>query len=231
MKMRTRYRYLHPAQPMRVWAGADLLTEVEGNPDWVAEYKKNGVKILLVRNPNGTYEAWNRHGARAKLDLNSDIPEYDTTYIKELNKLNWEGLCCIYLEHLDRRTTDVKKRMWLFDVQVWNNEVLTKCTFKERLKFLHFLTLPIGTRFDWFDVGHVKGGVIQQSICFNMKKHKVMDLYNQAVATHMTEGLVFKKLSGLLEVGANDNFKSSFDFKLKKVEDHFKSAHIDKYRR
>ena len=209
-----KYKYLFPSQPSRLWDGSEVLESICKNSDYIAEYKKNGWQWNLVRFPDGKYEAWTRHGTKSTLKVEH--------YKKELDKLNWEGLCEVQVEVLDRRTTDIKQKLFFFDVKIWNSDVLVDKTFRERREILENLFSSISTKYDWFEKGHNMGGVLQLSKIFYSTETNFKELYKDAVNTKMDEGLVLKKLSGKLELKVSSTSNSSINFKWKKVEDHWK---------
>jgi len=214
MKLRS-WRYFYPAQPRRLWEDSQLLEEICSGDDYVAEIKKNGWQWNLVRFPDGRYEAWTRHGTRSTLKVDS--------YVKELNTLPWKGLCEVQIEVLDRRTTDVKHKLFFFDVKIWDGELLKGETFTERRRILEGMFDRIPGKYNWFTLGHQKAGTLQLSMIFDSQVG-FRDLFKANCNDPMSEGLVFKKRDGRLEVSPSGEMDSVCMFKWKRVEEHMKTG-------
>jgi hypothetical protein len=223
MKLRRGWRYFYPAQPKRVYEGP-FVDKLCKDPDYIAELKKNGWQWNLVRKEDGRYEAWTRHKTRSTIPVDR--------YVKDLDRLEWKGLCEVRLEILDRRTTDVKEKLLFFDVKIWNGELLSDKTFAERRQILEKMFEKIPTKYDWYFKGHKEADVLQLSIIWGSKEfpRDFKKLYEEEVENNhsqkdrsLNEGLVLKKLSGKLEYSASGPVDSKVDFKWKIKEDHMRA--------
>jgi len=209
-----KFKFYFPAQPKRVWEGSSLLLEMCHDKDVVAEYKKNGWQWILVRQANGVFEAWNRHGEKSSLRIEP--------YIEELNRLPWKGLCSVQIEVLDRRTIkkEEKEKLFFFDTMIWDNELLNQRTFAERREILEYQFKDIDTKYDWLKGD---GEQLQLSKIFYNSETDFKELYKEAIKTNLNEGLVLKRLSAKLEIHPRSEFKSRFScYKWKKLEAHMK---------
>lgn len=62
--MGSRFRYYYPPKPLRIYPESKMMMDLNNDPNWIAEQKKNGWRCLIVKE-DGKMSVWNRDGKRS----------------------------------------------------------------------------------------------------------------------------------------------------------------------
>jgi ATP-dependent DNA ligase len=193
--------FFYPPQPSRIWPTSPLLTSLK-HPDWDAEIKYNGWRVLVFKLPDKV-ALFNRHGTIIDIDwkpfwkLFSSVP----------NNTVFDG------ELLDRRTKDLKNVIVLWDVAFFNGRDLRAMPLQDRRPFLE--TFPVApTTFRTQPTGQV----------FRTQQFplKFRELYDSIVAHNddVEEGIVLKKRSSIYRTHPSRKIEVLDWLKVKKIGDH-----------
>jgi ATP-dependent DNA ligase len=200
------FTYYFPENPTLISKDQSLTAELSADPDYVAERKYNGIRLQL-HYLNGKFQFWGRHK-----DVLRFIP--DAELRKELNSLAEEirltlgtpGYCLFDGELRNNKTKGVRQKIMLFDVFIWNGEVLTGVPFSERRAIIESLIPvdgePIGCPFHF--------------------KDKFIDAFNKVVTDDEIEGLVIKNLKGKFKISRTSPVNSAWMYKVRKPSKKYK---------
>ena len=175
--------YLFPPKPTLITITQPMFQKLENDPDYVAEVKLNGTRLeLYVFNSGERFEFWNRHKKVLKYDPSKELVEH-------LKKIKWQGNCIVDGELMHFKTTNIKHRIVLWDVLIWNDEYQGVKSYAERRQILE----------DAF------GNVAFADLYVNPQyKSGFKELYDEHTKKDEVEGLVMKSLKAKLIVGKRD---------------------------
>ena len=194
----TNFTYFYPEKPVLITKEQDLFQTLSDNPNWVAERKYNGNRLLL-HYFNGEFQFWNRHGAKfAKF-----VPEQKLLDI--LHKLPLKGYCIIDGELRNNKVHEIKQKVMLFDIILWDGELVTT-PFSQRRKMLEAM-VPV----DGDPVG----------IPFQFKSN-FSEAFETVIKDDEIEGLVMKNLNGSLKASRKINQTSVWMFKVRRPSGSYK---------
>lgn len=117
--------FFYPPQPSRIWPNSDIFRSLCKNPEYDAEIKLNGWRILP--HLDDELKLYNRNGTII------DVP-------RDLFSLAFKGIPKYTIfdgELLNFRTKDVKNIIVLFDCMFWNGKDLRSQPLFERRKYLN----------------------------------------------------------------------------------------------
>ena len=174
--------------------------EMSRSRDWIAEPKYNGARCL-IHIFNGKIEFWDRHGKHLK--YNSDpIHQIERDEIKsELMKIfPKKGYFVLDSELRHNKVKGIQNLIMVYDIHVWNHELLNKITFYERRVILEKL----------FTKSTKKVQLIKQyHMGFKM-------LFKKLIVDNEIEGIVIKRRSGKLNLNRVSNSDSMWMFKIRR---------------
>jgi len=192
--------YFYPPQPTRIWPTASLFLTLAKNPNWDAEIKYNGWRLLIFIEKHRPL-FYNRHGTIIDIDTSvfdfSDVPNY-TVFDGEL---------------VDRRTKDLKNVVVLWDCPFFDGEDLKKQPLFERRQHLEMWkiipkTLQTKSKGQVYRVQQYQNGIVEL--------YKAIDLRDDPVE----EGLVLKNKNSIYVTNPKHG-KDIMDWiKIKKVGSH-----------
>jgi len=186
------FTYFYPEKPFLMSIEQDLFNEINNNKNWIAEKKYNGIRLQL-HYINGQFMFWNRHGAKIKYNPDSNL-------LKELNKIELSGYWLFDGELRNNKIKGINNKIMIYDVFIANNDLLINKPFIERRQILESI----------FKVDAEPLGLTRQ---YN---GDFKDLFNKVIVEEEIEGLVFKKLTGLLKLSRRIGNKSSWMYKVRK---------------
>lgn len=117
--------FFYPPQPSRIWPNSAIFKSLCKNPEYDAEIKLNGWRILP--HLDNELKLYNRNGTII------DVP-------RDLFSLAFKGIPKYTIfdgELLNFRTKDVKNIIVLFDCMFWNGKDLRSQPLLERRKYLN----------------------------------------------------------------------------------------------
>lgn len=162
--------YVFPPKPLYVPPTSAVFDELENNPNWIGEVKKNGWRMMVRTDPDGKVELWTR---RKTLEL-SPLPSLR----KELLALNLPPDTILDGELLEHRGT-TKETMMLWGMFRWNGKWMNGVPYKEIMWRMSFIPA---------DAKHLT----KPEFVFEGKRKFYEDLI--AKNPDENEGLVLKKL-------------------------------------
>jgi ATP-dependent DNA ligase len=179
--------YFFPAKPKLITLRQGLFQKLNSDPNYVAELKYNGDRLELIT-PNGgkDFEWWNRYENRFHFTPSSRLLETSKS-------LRLKGFCQLDGELIDHRTKGVKNTAILFDIIVYNGEVMVEKTFAERRELLWQI---FGAPEEIFDIPEEGMNLAPQWPSGEFK-----DVYDLYTKVGWIEGLVMKDLRAKLIVG------------------------------
>ena len=188
------FKYFFPEKPKLISKDQPLFQRLNDNPSWIAEFKYNDNRLQL-HNLNGKFEFWNRH---------NQLLSYKPTdkMINGLNKLDLPKGYNLFdggLRH--NKVVGVRNKIILFDVFIWDGEVLLDKTFKERRKILDSV------------LGY-ESETIRTTEQFNTHFNI---LYNNILNDPEIEGLIIKDLNGKLNLSRVSGQDSVWMKKIRKA--------------
>jgi len=185
--------YFYPEKPTLITLDQPLFQTVSDDPNWVAEFKYNGSRCEL-HNINGKFEFWDRHGKKL-------VFSPDENMLTALNSTKFpSGYNLFDGELRHNKVIGVRNMLVLYDVHIWNGEVLINKSFEYRRALLESV-LSIGTK---------PLSITQQ---FNTDFDAT---YKLAVLNDELEGLVMKNLKGNLDISRTSNRTSTWMLKVRK---------------
>ena len=198
-----RFMYFYPERPRLIQIDQPLFQELEENKNVVAELKENGSRLQLhtwmIDHPNPrvlgvrTFEFWNRHRNQMDYIASNEI-------MTEFAKFPLKGYCLFDGELRHNKTKGVRHKIRLFDVFIWNNELLTRKPFWYRRNILK----------TFLECGGEPIGIPVQY------KDNFRQVYEKNIKNDEIEGLVLKNLNGKLELGRKAAMDSKWMWKVRK---------------
>jgi ATP-dependent DNA ligase len=198
----TTFSYFYPEKPTLISKDQDLFKNIIKSGQYVAERKYNGMRLQL-HYLNGKFQCWNRHHE----DLSQTIkfcPE--GALAGALAALPLKGYCLFDGELRQNKTKGIKQKMMLFDVFIWQNEMLLGVPFAERRQILA-------------DLIQVDGDPLGIPFQFEGDFEKV---FNQVVVDEEIEGLVMKKKQGQFKISRKNPVDSTWMYKVRKANNKYR---------
>lgn len=198
----TTFSYFYPEKPTLISKDQTLFKTIGDSRQYVAERKYNGMRLQL-HYINGKFQCWNRHHE----DLSQTIkfrPEGELA--EALAKLSLNGYCLFDGELRQNKTKGIRQKMMLFDVFIWQNEMLIGVPFAERRKLLEGI-IP------------VDGDPLGIPFQFEVDFEKV---FNQVIVDEEIEGLVMKKKNGQFKISRKNPVDSSWMYKVRKANNKYR---------
>ena len=187
------FTYFYPEKPILIDKNQALFQTFSKSPDWVAERKYNGNRLEL-HYFEGKFQFWNRHGAKfARFEAGKELLDI-------LNKMPLKGYCIFDGELRNNKVIGIKQKIMLFDVFMWDGELLNTTPFKNRRQMLADM-IPI----DGDPVG------IPYQFTTDFPK-----IFEAVIKDAEIEGLVMKKLDGVLGVSRKANNDSRWMYKVRR---------------
>jgi ATP-dependent DNA ligase len=185
--------YFYPCMPNRVAPDSVHFKELDRDPKWIGEVKKNGWRCLTYR--NATLELWTRR----KTLIKDPLP----CLRQELMDMLPEGTI-IDGELLEKRTKEIKGRYYIFDVLMFRNVPIYSYKWSERrliLEELYFKATSMGS--------------LELSLPVNIGKEK---LYLDNISSDDVEGIVLKKMNSPYPISLTSCTDNPFWIKIKRPE-------------
>ena len=186
------FTYFYPEKPILISKDQELFTKLSDNPDWIAERKYNGSRLVL-HYFNGKFQFWNRHNE--KFSFNPDKAILDI-----LHSLPLKGYCVFDGELRNNKVTGIKQKLMLWDTILWDGELLNDIPFNERHKIIQDILPEDGDPIGWP----------------HQFESKFDSVFEEVISDKEIEGLVMKKLSGKLGVSRKTNQDSRWMYKVRR---------------
>jgi hypothetical protein len=205
------YKFIFPPRPKNSVSPTEL--NYFENQGLLSQPKINGSNTLLFLNKEQLI-VMNRHGQRLTgFSINTDE-------ILSLYK-GTGGWLVLNAEYLNKSQTDETGRVFnhklvIFDILVYDSNYLVGSTFESRVKLLD--ELYENKECDKEYLYNISENV------YRVKTYteNFENLFNNLIKIGMYEGLVFKRMSGKLEMGLRELNTSSSQFKIRKPTRNYK---------
>jgi len=193
------FMYFYPEAPQLCLIESDLFQRLSKDPNWIAEKKYNEQRLML--HFSSEFDFWNRHGKRLKYEPSPILQE---SLLALSQKLTGYNMFDAGLRH--NKTRGVRHMIVIYDIYVWNSEMLIKSEFKERRSMLE----------DILPCEEVPIRIPKQfKSCFEQMFHRVID-------DDEIEGLVMKNLTGKIAPGRMCPVNSDWMFKVREPSGRYK---------
>ena len=197
MKTNT-FTYFFPEKPSLISKDQPLTARLSADPGYVAERKYNGIRLQL-HFLNGKWQFWGRHHDLLKFIPNAEL-------LAALKALPLEGYCLFDGELRNNKTKGVRQKIMLFDVFIWNGEILAGMPFSERRAIVESLVPvdgePIGCPFEF--------------------KDKFIGVFNEVITDDEIEGIVIKNTKAVFKISRTSPVDSTWMFKVRKPSKKYK---------
>jgi len=207
------FQYLYPPRPAHKISLKTI--SVYDNGQYLAQPKLNGSNGMLFIDPNGQYQLWNRH--------NEKMSNYnDKIQFEKLHRGN--GWIILNGEVMNKSKKDANGKVFnhkfvIFDILVYNSEILVGWTYEKRAELLErlypcqqFRISDTGVEYDKY--------LCQTDVADVYKAPNFMggfaELYSEIIKTDMYEGLIFKRRNSPLQPLFREGNNSDWQIKIRK---------------
>jgi len=200
--------YFYPEKPVLMMQEADSFQEMSDSVEWVAEPKYNGSRCL-IHMLDGKVEFWDRHGKHLKYNSDPLHAEAREEIIGALRMVfGKKGYFVFDGELRHNKVEGIQNKLVIYDIHVFENELLNKLTFGHRRCIL-------AQKFGEADYNKQVLHLIKQH---NTDFKKVFDDYVAGFYGNSEEfeGIVIKHLDGKLNLCRSGNKDSIWMFKVRK---------------
>ena len=194
------FKYFYPEKPVLVHRDQSLVDDISNDPNWVAEPKYNGTRLML-HIIDGKIEFWGRHGDKLAYN-NSPSQEI----ISKLQEMFPKGYYLFDGELRHNKVTGMKHRIVLWDVFIYNHELLYKQPYWARRSLLE----------NHLTVGDNQDISLIEQYADDFRKHFADYTEGRHGDPDEFEGLVMKNLQGKIKPGRNSGANSSWMYKIRK---------------
>lgn len=201
-------KYFYPEKPVLMMIDSDAFQEISDSDEWIAEPKFNGSRCELHL-LNGHVEFWDRHGKHLK--YNDDIlNENDRNDIIADIKSRFgnQGYFVFDCELRHNKVIGIRNKLVLYDIHVFNNEILNQLTFKERRSILE----------KYFKKNDEKDRVH----LIYQYHNDFLKVFNNYLQDDEIEGLVLKRLDGKLVLSRVAGVNSIWMMKVRKKSNRYR---------
>ena len=189
------FKYFYPEKPRLISKEQSLFSKVSQDPRWVAEYKFNGSRLQLHNLTPNHFEFWDRHGKQLVYKPDDSMK----SALNEFSKPTGYNLFDGELRH--NKVIGIRHKIVLYDIFIWNGELLIDKTFSERRKILESI---------------LSDNMDEQLSISRQFQNNFEKLFESAISIPEIEGLVMKKLSGMINLGRNSGINSMWMMKVRK---------------
>jgi len=191
-------KYFYPEKPKLISVTQPLFGVLNRQSEVIAEKKYNGIRLQLHCLSDGTFQFWGRHGEKLKYNPSDDL-------LVELNDMKLSGYNIFDGELRNNKVTGIKNKIVLYDVFVFQNQLLNTRPFWYRRGILE--SLPY-----YYD--NVK--------IINQYSDDFLELFNKVIKDEEIEGLVLKKKTGMLDLGRKAGVDSNWMFKVRRPSKNYR---------
>jgi ATP-dependent DNA ligase len=191
--------YWYPNRPILLPKTAHEFGQLSDSPDWTAEIKMDGNRLVLRKLENGKWEFMNRHKKPMSYTPSPEV-------MAELNALNVEPKTQLDGELMHTRTKNVKHQIVFYDVYVLNGEK-QRGTLRERREILRDLL-------DGKGFNHL----VQSEVYYTNFK----DLFDKVITCREHEGLVLKDVNGKIKFSPVKSDDVAWQYKVRRPHKNYK---------
>jgi ATP-dependent DNA ligase len=191
------FKYFYPEKPRLIHE-----SQIEDKPGYVAEPKFNGIRLCLHHLPDGRWEFWNRHGEKISYKPNQEV-------IDALEDLKLKGYWLFDGELRHGKVKGIKHKIVLYDVFIADHHLLYDKTLEERRFILETL----------FHYAESYYECLQLTAQYDKDFKKMFESFAD---NDEIEGIVIKKLSGILNLSRTSGQDSDWMTKVRKATKNYK---------
>lgn len=191
-------RYLYPCKPNTLSPTSRLFDELDRDPRWIAEVKKNGWRCLAAKE-EGKLTLWTRHRTTVREPLDD---------LREALRGLPDGTV-LDGELIHHRTRGTKGVLYLFDMLAFKGNLLVGFPLSGRRGSLEIV-------FKDYLAG-CPGVVLAEQVRLGKKR-----LYLDSIEGDENEGIVLKRLDSKYPVSETRCLQNPFWLKVKKAGNHLK---------
>jgi ATP-dependent DNA ligase len=185
------FTYFYPEKPRMISSDGNLFDLLSKKSEVVAEKKFNGIRLQLHSMPDGSFQFWNRHNVRLQYLPSQELSE-------SMGQLGLEGYNVLDGELRHAKVKGVKHKIVLFDVFVFQNQLLADKPFSCRRGLLEKLIYADNIE------------IAQQYRC------DFRNLFEFVTQEPEIEGLVLKNKTGYLDFGLKSGVLSKWMWKVRR---------------
>ncbi|MBM4147052.1 MAG: hypothetical protein FJ240_12420 [Nitrospira sp.] len=187
-------KYYYPCKPNPLSLESRFFGELDRDVSWIAEIKKNGWRCLVHR--DAALTLWTRH----KTTINEPLQSLRDSLLSVPEQTILDG-------ELIHFRTELKGRLYLFDILMFRGKMITELPLSERRKYL---TESVAETSD-----------IEIARQVELGKRK---LYHDAIQDAVNEGIVMKKLNSRYPISDKRCLQNPFWLKVKRIENFLKTG-------
>lgn len=201
------FQYIYPPRPKNPIPPTDL--KIWDNGMMIAQPKINGSNCTIYTNGKDVF-AFNRHGQKLS-GFNIDNKEIYDLYSKD----GWMVINGEYTNKgkVDHNNEQFINKLCIFDILVFGGKYLINTTFNYRVDLLNQL---FGQPQDYISK------ITQNIYLVNSYDKDFQNKFEHLSKIDLIEGLVLKRKSAKLEIGANENNNSKSQIKARKPTKNYK---------
>jgi ATP-dependent DNA ligase len=201
-------QYFYPPQPFRIWPNSNLLCKLDQDPDWIAEIKYNGWRLLIFIEDD--IRLFNRYNK--EIQINKSIFRQHFEHIPPGTIFDGE------LVHF--RSTDIKNTIVIWDTPFYNGQDIRKKPLSDRKIYLdHFKVAPRTIKAN----SNVK---VYRSQIFKSGNFRRLYVNTVDKKNNLEEGIVIKKLSSVYDFSFTRGIETKYWIKIKAIGDHAKIENV-----
>lgn len=215
------FKYLFPPRPKHKIKSTSLPQYDNGS--YYGQVKANGSNSTLYISPDGKWTLYNRHGEKQTL--------YRDLQFEKLHRGN--GFVVISGEYLNKNKKhengkDFNHKFIIFDILVYENEILDGTTLQQRVELLDKLypTDPMGIITETGVMGNPDEYISQTTVPEIYKVNNFFGnfekIYNEATKLDVYEGLVIKRKNAVLQPLFREGNNADWMLKARKETKNYK---------
>jgi ATP-dependent DNA ligase len=186
-----KFTYFYPERPRMISSDGNFFDLLSKKQEVVAEKKYNGIRLQLHSMPDGSFQFWNRHNVRLQYLPSQELSE-------SMGELGLEGYNVLDGELRHGKVKGVKHKIVLFDVFIFENQLLVDKPFSYRRGLLEKLIYADNLQ-------------LAQQYRDNFR-----GLFEFVTQEPEIEGLVLKNKTGHLDLGFKSGTLSKWMWKVRR---------------
>lgn len=202
----TKWKYIYPPRPSTAISFKSEAFERLKKKNWIAQYKLNGQRNMIVFTPDGNIEYWNRHN---EIHRNWNCPEWLEKKIEEYRPSDGE-FTILDGELIHAKHSSIKNTFYIWDVLVYKNDYFLFRPYYDRYKIL----------LEIFDIKNSTDPIIKLDehiwIANNLENSIWDQLWDKASEESIIEGFVIKNPNSRLKPGIKEKNNGDWQVRCRK---------------
>jgi len=193
-------KYVYPCKPNTLPLTSELFDQLNNDPSWVAEVKRNGIRS----------EIYSEKDSKVLCTRNKTIVEDKLPEIRRQIELLPSGII-LDGELISKRPKNWEKHFYLFDIIAYEGKYLVNLPLIQRREILE----KVYEKYLQWE----KKIEISKWVYTNKR-----ELYYSSIGDELQEGIVIKRLNSKYLIGSNSCPQNPYWLKVKKVDKMFKNV-------